>query len=240
MATATQGPDVRKVATKEGGTAGLHGERLELLLAGVAPLLLGLAGLIVLEGPADRPELNQSPAVILSYFGKQDTVILGSFLLTLAALAFIWFAGSLRAVLRRKEGGEGRLSAIAFGGAVVAGVFMLAMPAANLVGALLVEQLSATQAQTFYFLGDVFLYPAAMGAAVFVGATALVALRTTLLPRWAAWLSLALGVWLVIPPLGQGVDALENPAPWTGLAVLPFVLVWTALIAVGLMRATDE
>ena len=70
----------------------------------------------------DRPELDQPPAVILSYFGEQDTVILGSFLLMLAAVAFIWFAGSLRSVLRRKEGGEGRLSTIAFGGGVAAGV----------------------------------------------------------------------------------------------------------------------
>ena len=100
MATTTQGPEVRGVST----TPHLHGERLELLLVAIAPLLLGLAGLIVLEGPADRPELDQPPAVILSYFGEQDTVILGSFLLMLAAVAFIWFAGSLRVVLRRKEG----------------------------------------------------------------------------------------------------------------------------------------
>src|SRR5512132_1177275 len=154
MATATQRPEVRRIST----TPRLHGERLELLLAGIAPLLLGLAGLIVLEGPADRPELNQPPAVILSYFGEQDAVVLGSFLLMLAAVAFIWFAGSLRAVLRRKEGGEGRL--IAIGGGVVAGVFMLAWPAVNLFGALFAEQLTAAQAQTFYLFGDVFLYPA--------------------------------------------------------------------------------
>ena len=48
MATATQGPEVRRVST----TPRLPGERRELLLAGIAPLLLGLAGLIVLE---DRP-----------------------------------------------------------------------------------------------------------------------------------------------------------------------------------------
>jgi hypothetical protein len=235
MATATQGPEVRKVST----TPRLHGERLELLLSGIAPLLLGLAGLIVLEGPADRPELNQPPAAILSYFGEHDTVVLGSFLLMLAAVAFLWFAGSLRAVLRRKEDGEGRLSAIAFGGGVAAGVFMLAGPAANLFGALFAQQLTAAQAQTFYLFGDVFLYPAAMGAAVLVAATALVALRTAVLPRWAAWASMVLALWLLIPPLGQGVDAPENPAPWTGLAVLPFVLLWTALIALVLVRERD-
>ena len=53
-----------------------------------------------------------------------------------------------------------------------------AWPAANLFGALFAEQLTAVQAQTFYLFGDVFLYPAAMGAAVLVAATALVALRT--------------------------------------------------------------
>ncbi|MGZ6651510.1 MAG: hypothetical protein ACXVHB_29195, partial [Solirubrobacteraceae bacterium] len=66
----------------------------------------------------------------------------------------------------------------------------------------------------------VFLCPAALGAAVLVGATALVALRTAGLPRWAAWPSMVLALWLLIAPLGQGVDAPENPAPWTGLAVL--------------------
>jgi hypothetical protein len=235
MATATQGPEIPRVST----TPRLHGEWLGVLLAGIAPLLLGLAVLIVLEGPADRPELDQPPTVILSYFGEQDTVVLGSFLLMLAAVAFIWFAGLLRAVLRRKEGREGRLSAIAFGGGVAAGVFMLAWPATNLFGALFAEQLTPAQAQTFYFFGDVFLYPAAMGAAVLVGATALVALRTAVLPRWAAWPSMVLALWLLIPPLGQGADAPENHAPWTGLAVLPFVLLWTALIAVVLVRERD-
>jgi hypothetical protein len=73
-----------------------------------------------------------------------------------------------------------------------------------------------------------------MAAAVFVGATALVALRT--LPRWKTWPSLVLALWLLIPPIGQGVDAPENPAPWTGLAVLPFVLLWAALAAVVVVR----
>jgi hypothetical protein len=63
----------------------------------------------------------------------------------------------------------------AFGGGVAAGVFMLAWPAANLFAALFAEQLTAAQAQTFFPFGDVFPYPAAMGAAVLVAATALIA-----------------------------------------------------------------
>ena len=50
---------------------------------------------------------------------------------------------------------------------------------------------------------------------------------------------MVLALWLLIPPLGQGVDAPENAAPWTGLAVLPFVLRWAVLIAVVLVRERD-
>jgi len=223
MATARRGPEVRHLP-------GLHGERLTLLVSGVAPLVLGLAGLIVLEGPADRPELDQPPVMILDYFSGQDTVILGSFLLMLAAMLFLWFAGCLRVALRSAEGGDGRLSTIAFGGGVAVAVFMLAMPAVNVCGALSADFLSVRQAQTLYLMGDAFLYPAAMAAAVMLAATAGVALKTGVLARWLAWPSLAL--WLLVPPLGQSIDAPENPAVWTGLAVLPLVLVWAAVTAV--------
>ena len=235
MATATQGPEVRRVST----TPRLHGERLELLLAGIAPLLLGLAGLIVLEGPADRPELNQPPAVILSYFGEQDTVILGSFLLMLAAVAFIWFAGSLRAVLRRKEGGEGRLSTIAFGGGVAAGVFMLAWPAANSVrravrraadrraGADVLPlrgrlPVSGGDGRGRARRGDGARRAADRGAAA-VGGLAEHGARAV----------------AADPAARAGRRRAREPRPWTGLAVLPFVLLWTALIAVVLVRERD-
>jgi hypothetical protein len=122
-----------------------------------------------------------------------------------------------------------------FGGAVAAATFMLLMPAANILGALLVDQLNPEAALTFYLFGDVFLYPAAIASAILVGATALLALRTDVLPRWLAWVSFVFAAWLMIPPFGGGVDALENPAFWTGLAALPAVLLWTALVAVLLL-----
>jgi hypothetical protein len=206
----------------------------------VAPLVLALAGLIVLEGPADRPELDQPPVMILAFFAQQDTVILGSFLLMLAAASFLWFAGGLHAELRAAEGGPGRLGTLAFGGGVAAAMFMLAMPAVNVCGALSADFLSVRQAQTLYLMGDAFLYPAAMAAAVMVAATAAVALRRGVLDRWLTWPSLVLALWLLIPPLGQGITAPENPAPWTGLAALPLVLVWTAVVAVALAREPRE
>ena len=170
--------------------------------------------------------------MILSYFGDRDTVILGSFLLMLAAMVFISFAGYLRAVLHRAERRCRPLSAIAYGGGVVAAAFMLVAPASNVFGALYAEQLGAQGAQTFYLFGDVFLYPAAMAAAVLVGATALVALRTRALPSWLAWPSVILALWLLVPPLGSSAGDPENPAAWTGLAALSLVPLWAAVTGV--------
>ena len=240
MAAATQGPDVhRPTATKGGGATWPRAEQLAPL-TGIAPFFLALAGLVVWEGPADRPEWDAPRGVILSYFGDRDTVILGGFLLMLAAVFFLCFAGWLRAVLRRAEDGPGGLSTVAYGGGLVAAASMLAMPASNIFGALYAEELSPQGAQTFYLFGDVFLYPAAMGAAVLVAATAIAALRTGALPRGHAWLSLVLALWLLIPPLGSAAGTPENPASWTGLAALPLVLLWAAMTSLILMLEPDD
>jgi hypothetical protein len=210
-------------------------------LTGVAVLALGLAGMIVWEGPADRSELDAPPDVILAYFSDRDTVILGGFLLMLSAVFFLWFVGSLRAFLRPAEGHVGRLSAIVYGGGVITAAFILALASANVAGALFAEQLSPEGAQTFYLFGDVFLYPAAMAAAVVIAATALVALRTGALPRWLVWPSFVFALWLLIPPLGtSGATQPENPAVWTGLAVLPAVPLWTAVTGMVLMRMSRD
>lgn len=234
MAAAMQGPDVQTPSGMRRRGAAWPGAEQLAPLTGIAPVLFGLAGLVVWEGPADRPEWDAPRGVILSYFGDRDTVVLGGFLLMLAALFFLCFAGWLRAVLRRAEEGAGGLSTLAYGGGLVAAAFMLAMPASNIFGALYAEELSPQGAQTFYFFGDVFLYPAAMGASVLVAATAVIALRTGALPRWLAWPSLVLALWLLIPPLGSAAGTPENPAAWTGLAALPLVLLWAAAVSMVL------
>jgi hypothetical protein len=211
-----------------------HEERLAPL-SGIAVPLLGLAGLTVLEGPAERPEVDVDPSAFVAYFGERDSVILGSFLFALSIVFFLWFLGSLRAVLRRAEGGDGRVSAIAFGGGLATAVLMLALPSVSVLGALDAEQLSPEAAKTLFIVGDAFLYPAAMTAAVLVAATALVGLRTGALPRWLVWLSFAFALWLLIPPLGSAGGTPENPAAWSGLAALPGVALWTAATAVVLM-----
>lgn len=203
-------------------------------LAGVAVLLLGLAGLIVLEGPADRPEVDVEAGAFIAYFDQTSTVTLGGFLLVLSVGFFLWFLGSLRADLQREEGGVGRLSAIAYGGGIATAVLWLVLPSVSVLGAMDAEHLSPQAAKTIFILGDAFLYPAAMTAALLVGATGLLALRTEVLPTWLGWLSLALALWLLIPPIGSAAGTPENPAAWTALSAVDVVPIWTAVTGVAL------
>lgn len=205
-------------------------------LTGIAVPVLGLAGLIVLEGPADRPEVDVRPEAFLTYFGKHDSVVLGSFLLMLSAFFFIWFLGSLRAFLREAEGGAGRLSSIAYGGGIVTAALTLTLPAVSVLGAMDVDHLSPEAAKTIFIVGDASLYPAAMTAAVLTAATGLVALRARALPSWFGWLSLVLGLWLLVPPLGSSAGTPENAAGWSALTAILAVPFWAALVAILLMR----
>jgi hypothetical protein len=230
MATATH---LRRAGTRRAKTEWRATDLAPL--TGVGVFLLGLAGLIVWEGPADRPEYTAPPRVILTYFHDRDTVILGGLLLALSAGCFLWFLGSLREILRHGEGGVGRLSAVAYGGGVVAAALVLLWPAANVLGALYASQLSPESAKTIFLFGNAFAYPLTIAAAVLLTATGIVALRSAALPRWLAWLTLALAVWLVIPPIGGAAGNPENPAVWTGMAALTVVPLWTAITALVLV-----
>ena len=206
-------------------------------LTGVVSVLLVIAGIVVMEGVADRPEESAPAEVVIAYFRDQDSVMGGSALFMLGALFFLWFAGELRAALHRAEGGSGRVSAIVFGAGIVTGALLLLLHAGSFLGALYHEQLSAEMARMLYLFGDVFLYPASMAAALLLAATAVVALRTRALPRWLAWISLPVAAWLLVPPFGSPARMDWAAPAWSGLAALGAVPVWTVAVAVALTRA---
>lgn len=203
-------------------------------LTGVVSVLLVVAGIVVLEGPADRPEESAPASLILSYFQDQDTVMLGSALFMLGALFFLWFVGELRATLAEAEGGVGRISAIAFGAGMATGAFLLLLHAASFLGALYHEQLTAAMARTLFLFGDLFLYPAAMAAALLVISTAAIALRTHALPAWLAWLGVPLALWLLVPPFGSPAGTDWAPPAWSGLGALGAVPFWLVAAAIAL------
>jgi hypothetical protein len=193
-------------------------------LDGIAAVVLWVAGVIVLQGPADQPDTDAPPATALAFFEKHHAAILvGTFLYMLGTLFFLWFLGLVRAQLGPAEGGERRLSSIAYAAGIVVAGAQLLMPAVHATGAINHEHLSADAAQVYLGLGTTFFYTAEFAAAVFLLATGLVSLSTRAFPVWLAWASIVVAAWLVLPPIGWAAALFAFPL-WL---IVVSVLLWT-------------
>jgi hypothetical protein len=172
-------------------------------LDGIAAVVFWVAGVIVLQGPADQPDTDAPPARALEFFEEQDgSILLGTFLFIVGTLFFLWFLGLVRAQLGPAEGGTRRVSSIAYAAGVATAIALLLMPAVHATGAINKNNLSPEAAQVYLGLGVTFFYAAELAAAVFLLATGLTAFSTGALPKWLAWISLVLALWLLIVPIG--------------------------------------
>jgi hypothetical protein len=176
-------------------------------LTGIAAVLLFIAGFIVHDVIGDTPGSDAPAADFSRYYQQEDGSIWGgSILISFAVVFFFWFIGSLRAALHAAEGGVGRLAATAHAGGIATAVLLLASIGTQVSAAILVSDreapLAPDTAIAFWWLGDGMFVAAFYSTAVLLAATAVVALRTGVLPRWFAWISLAAALVLVIPLIG--------------------------------------
>jgi hypothetical protein len=197
-------------------------------LAGVLAVVLWALGIVVIGGghlglPGGVPE--ESANEVLAHFQENaDAAVSGGWLFMLGSLAFLWFVGILRGRLYAAEGERATFASIAFAGGVAAGVFAVGLPTGGVVAGLGEDQLGAPEAAALNALETAFFLGAELAAIVLLAAGAVVALRTAVLPRWWAVVSILLAVWLVIGPIG-----------WIGLlAGLPL---WTVLTSLLLFTA---
>jgi hypothetical protein len=191
-------------------------ERLAAL-AGIVAVVLWVVGTFVSgEAPDEGQEL-------LSRFQDDEGRILaGGFIFQLGALFFLIFLGALRVRLFAAEGPTGFLTAIAFAAGVAVGIFLLALPGAEMSAAINNDDLDPSSSIALGNLGDIFFLGAELSAALLLVATGLLILRYGPMPRWLAWVSLALALVLLIPPIGWAALLFGLPL-WT-LAVS--VLLW--------------
>ena len=119
-----------------------------------------------------------------------------------------------------------RLAGIVQAGGVATATMLFGLAAPTAAGALQAQNEdrgpSPAAADALSTLGDGFFIGAEVAAIVLVAATALAVLRTGVFPRWVAWVSLVLAVWLVIGPIG-----------W--IALLIGVPLWTLLVSALLL-----
>ena len=187
-------------------------------LTGVAAVVLWIVGTFLIEKD-DRPE-GKDTAAFVSWVEKNDTAIIaGAFVFGLGVVLFVWMLGSLRSALFAAEGGTGRLATIAFGSGIATAISMMFTYFPQAQAAFDVDDTSETSTDALVHVGDAFFGGVELFAIPLTAATALVILRYGALPRWFAWVSLALALILVIFPIG-----------WLGVIVgLPL---WTLIASV--------
>ncbi|MGH2921013.1 MAG: hypothetical protein ACRDKU_02975 [Gaiellaceae bacterium] len=194
-------------------------ERLAAL-AGIVAVALWIIGGAIQESIGG--EEQETPAGVLSYYQEDTNAILASgFIFQLGALFFLLFLSALRSRLWSLEGGTGMLATLAFASGVAVAIFLLALPAADMSGAINEDEIGADAAQALSSLDDVFFIGAELSASVLLFATGLLAVRRRALPAWLGWASFVIALWLLIPPIG-----------WAGLllGVPLWVLVTSVLL----------
>jgi hypothetical protein len=191
-------------------------------LTGVAFVVLVVIAFAV---GGETPDIKDSPQKVLSFYNDHDSKqMFSAFLLALGTVFFFFFLGVLRAVLRAGEDAVGRLSAVAFGGGLVLGTGMLAFAGFTFALADAADHLTPDAAQALNVLNSDFFFPLAAGLATLMIATGISSIRSRVLPPWASWVAIVLGI-AAITPAGF-------------FAFLAFGL-WTLVVSVWLWRAAS-
>src|SRR5439155_14188437 len=92
------------------------GRRLDAA-TGIVAMALFIVGFLL---PGTPPKADDSVQKITSFLvDNRSELLAGNALIALGAAFLLWWLGSLRSYLRAGEGGEGRISAAAFGGGIL-------------------------------------------------------------------------------------------------------------------------
>ena len=155
-------------------------------LAAAVLVVIGFGG--VMPKP---PAPDSSAADVAGYFvDHHNAVRVGVLILTFAVGFYLWFLGTLSSALRVISGNP-RLPTIAFAGGIWGGGFFLIGLTMIATAAYRPEETPPELTRALNDIGLLVGAPAAAGFAVLFGATALVILRSGVLPDWSGWVSAA-------------------------------------------------
>jgi hypothetical protein len=170
----------------------------------VFAVLFGLgSGLWAFDQPARGADSDE----LLAFFeGTSTEILIGGTMSIVSIVFLVWFGAILRERLIAAEGSErSGLPLVAFAGSVLLAAVGLGAETINIAGALSARdgQLTADTAQIYFDLSYAFGAQAAgVAIAMIALPTGLTALRTgRVVPRWAAWLALFLGIATLTPAL---------------------------------------
>jgi hypothetical protein len=195
-------------------------ERLAPLTGIVFVALLLFVIFVVSNGEPDATDSTLSAA---TYWKAHDgREMIGALIAGVGVLFLVWFAGSLRATMRAAEGGEGRLSAIAFGGFLLFAVGGLLFAGIDFAAADTAGDVPPQVTQTLSVLNSDLFIPVSVGAGIAMLATGVATLRFGPLPKGMGWFAVVIGV------------VSMTPGGFFGFMGL---LLWTLIASVLLYRA---
>jgi hypothetical protein len=140
---------------------------------------------------------------LLAYYQTHEgRIVTGAIIWAIGTALFFWFLGSLRSRLLAAEGGDGRVTTIAFAGGVATTICLMLQIGPDAARAFSNDDIDASAAKAIHSIGDVFFIGAEYLLPVLLTATALVALRTRVFPAWFAWISVLVALVLLIGPIG--------------------------------------
>ncbi|MDP9183817.1 MAG: hypothetical protein M3P04_13695 [Actinomycetota bacterium] len=189
-------------------------------LSGLIFFVFALAGAVTM---GSTPEFPGKPAEWVEYFtDDKQRVILGAWLMGYGLFFLYWFLGSLAAAARRAEGGDGRISRLAYGGGLAGTTLVLAGTGATFMAGLRVDDGGGISEDVATVYGDLFsalgFIAAPFAFAALVGGITIVNSRTPFLPAWLTWVSALLAIALLVPLIS-----------WAAIGVLGL---WFAVVSI--------
>jgi hypothetical protein len=169
---------------------------------GIVFFILAVLGTIVTNN--DSPDFAGPSAEWRTWFTDHADAITWGSVVTMTGLFFLlWFLGSLTSLLGAAEGGDRRVTSIARAGGVAGTALLIASSAITAVGGLRVDDMKSISDDLAAGYGDLSaalgFIAAPYGFAALLGATAVVSLRTGVLPMWLSWITVITAIGLLVP-----------------------------------------
>ena len=168
-------------------------------LGGAAYVVLFIAGIVVKDNGV--PDFDAPPAEVIAYYSdsaNRDQIALGWGLVILGVFFFLWFMSAVREFMRRIDA-EGLLINLATIGVTVYAALTLA--GIGLETGVQTMSDDTYRDQVFPALihaardaGYVLHATGGVGAAALIIAVSLAALRAGLVPAWAGWVGVVIGI----------------------------------------------
>jgi hypothetical protein len=168
-------------------------------LAGVLFIVLAIASVIV---GGDPPDADASTQKIVDFYSDNETEnIISAVLGAWATVAFLWFAGVVRANVACAERPGSRLASVVMAGASIFATGLFILSGLQFILADMADEVSPEAAQALHVLYDGLWLPLVGGLCPFLLAAGLGAIRHGAFPTWLGWIAIVLGV-VCLTPLG--------------------------------------